>query len=340
MKTKLPDDIVYPSAVAFVLVHLGCLGILWTGVSVRSVLLVIVLYFVKMFAITAGYHRLFSHSSFRTSRWFRFLLGFLAQSSAQAGVIWWAAKHREHHRHSDTDLDPHSPVVHGFWISHVGWIFHRRLDRPDPALVPDLLRYPELVWLDRNQYVPVVALALFCYWVDGWTGFFVGFCGSTVLTWHGTFAINSLAHVHGSQRYLTGDASRNNFWLALLTLGEGWHNNHHWYPASARQGFRWWEIDPTYYALRVLERFRLVRDLKRPPAEIVRGERKPPQALLEKTAERLVERWRRERPHWPLPELATLHAFALGLLPDAPGLDLVVQRALEILREASARGLA
>lgn len=338
MKGRLPDDIVYPSAVAFVLVHLACFGIFWTGVSLRSLVLLVALYFVKMFAITAGYHRLFSHASYRTSRTFRFLLGFLAESSAQAGVIWWAAKHREHHRHSDTELDPHSPVAHGFWISHAGWIFHRRYDRPDLSLVPDLLRAPELVWLDRHKYVPVVALAVFCYAVDGWTGFLVGFCGSTVLTWHGTFAINSLAHVYGRQQYLTGDASRNNFWLAVLTLGEGWHNNHHWYPAAARQGFRWWEWDPTYYLLRLLEKLGVVWDLKQPPKEVLEGSRQIPTSILEKAASRLAKSWRESLGGWKIPELSTLREFAGSCLPQSPGFDRVVQRALEILQEESSMG--
>ncbi len=338
MAARLPDDIVYPSALAFVLVHLACFGIFWTGVTVRSLVLLVVLYLVKMFAITAGFHRLFSHASYRTSRTFRFLLGFLAETSSQSGLIWWAAKHREHHRYSDTELDPHSPVAHGFWISHVGWIFHRRYDRPDLSLVPDLLRAPELVWLNRFSYVPVVTLAIACYAIDGWTGFFVGFCGSTVLTWHGTFAINSLAHVYGRQRYLTGDASRNNLWLAFLTLGEGWHNNHHWFPASVRQGFRWWEWDPTYYLLRVLERLKIVWDLKHPPLEVVEGARHVPPSVLDKAAKRLASCWRHQRPDWRLPDLASLQTFAAGVIPQVVGFELVVQRAFELLREAEASG--
>jgi len=265
----LPDDIVYPSAVAFVLVHLACLAAIWTGVTAGTVALAIALYLARMFAITAGYHRLFSHKTFKTSRVFQFLLGLLAESSAQSGLLWWAARHREHHRHSDTELDPHSPVTHGFFFSHVGWIFHKKADRPDYSMVPDLVRYPELVFLERHKFAPAVLLGFACWAVAGWTGLVVGFCWSTVATWHGTFAINSLAHVHGNQRYVTGDESRNNWWLALITLGEGWHNNHHHYPAATRQGFYWWEIDITYGLLKTMSWMGLIWDLAPVPAKVL-----------------------------------------------------------------------
>jgi len=341
----LPDDIVYPSATAFVLVHLACFAAIWTGVPASALALAAALYVVRMFAITAGYHRLFSHKSYRTSRAFQFVLGFLAESSAQAGLIWWAAKHREHHRHSDTELDPHSPVAHGFFLAHVGWIFHPRKHEADLSLVPDLTRLPELVWLDRMKYLPATLLGAACFLFAGWPGLVVGFCWSTVATWHGTFAINSLAHVHGSQRYVTGDESRNNFWLALVTLGEGWHNNHHWYQGSTRQGFRWWEIDVTYYLLRALSWPRLVWDLKTPPAEVVRGERALPRSLVEKAAARLAEvvhteLARRHLPHLPalphlprLPSLAELRTRAEKMFARTPSLDAIAERARALLAD-------
>jgi stearoyl-CoA desaturase (delta-9 desaturase) len=334
----LPDDIVYPSAIAFVLVHLAGVAAIWTGVTAKSVVLAIVLYVVRMFAITAGFHRLFSHRSFKTSRWFQFVLGFVAESSAQSGLLWWAARHREHHKHSDTELDPHSPVEHGFFFSHVGWIFHKKTDRTDYSSIPDLTRCPELVWLDRNRYAPVLLLGLLCFLIDGWTGVVVGLCWSTVATWHGTFAINSLAHVHGSKRYVTGDESRNNWWLALITLGEGWHNNHHWYQGAARQGFRWWEIDLTFYSLKLLSWVGLVWDLKEPPPELVRGEKLLPRPLVEKAAARIAAAIHAEWPHPHLPSFELLKAKAEAMyapiaLRKTQSLDAIVARARALLAE-------
>ena len=246
------DDIAYPSGIAFLLVHLACFAAFWTGVTGAAVLLGVGLYLLRMFAITAGYHRYFSHRAFRTSRVFQFVLAFLAQTSAQKGALWWAAHHRRHHQYSDTEHDVHSPAQRGFFYAHVGWIFVPRNDATDHAAVRDLGKFKELLWLDGQPYLPAALLAAAAWLIAGWPGLVVGFCWSTVAVWHATFSINSLAHVFGRRRYVTGDDSRNNWLLALLTMGEGWHNNHHAYQVSARQGFRWWEYDPTYYALRVL----------------------------------------------------------------------------------------
>jgi stearoyl-CoA desaturase (delta-9 desaturase) len=186
-------------------------------------------------------------------------------------------------------LDVHSPKHAGFLFSHVGWIFSRQKGQADYSLVPDLTRFPELRWLDRHPYLPAFLLAVGCFVVDGWAGLFVGFFLSTVLLYHGTFAINSLAHVVGRRRYVTGDESRNNWWLALITLGEGWHNNHHHYQSSTRQGFFWWEIDPSYYLLKALERLGVVWDLRAPPEEVVRGENRLGRRVVEKEARQLAE---------------------------------------------------
>ncbi len=282
------DDIVYPNTVAFVAVHLAPIAALWSGVTTTSIILAVTLYVVRMFGVTAGYHRYFSHRSFKTSRFGQFLFAFLAQSSAQKSVLWWAALHRHHHAHSDQEEDVHSPVHRGFFYSHVGWIFDKKHDATRVEDVPDLAKYPELRFLDRHQLVPAIALAIVCFLIDGWAGLFVGFFLSTVFLYHGTFFINSLAHVHGNQRYVTGDDSRNNWWLALITLGEGWHNNHHAYQRSTRQGFRWYEIDITYYVLRALSWTGFVWELGEPPAEVVRNERRVGKAVLEKVARQLA----------------------------------------------------
>jgi stearoyl-CoA desaturase (Delta-9 desaturase) len=283
-----PDDVAYPSAIAFLLIHLACFAAIWTGVTPGALVLGVALYLVRIFAIGAGYHRYFAHRAFRTSRVFQFVLAFLAQTSAQRGILWWAANHRLHHKYSDTEFDVHSPVQRGFLYSHVGWIFVPRNNNTDFAMVRDLTRYRELLWLDRHPYLPAALLALATWLIGGLPGLVVGFCWSTVVLWHATFTINSLAHLLGRRRYVTGDESRNNWLLALLTMGEGWHNNHHAYQVSVRQGFRWWEFDPTYYALRVLSWLGVVWDLHVPPKAVVRGEHRLGQLVIEKAAAQLA----------------------------------------------------
>lgn len=289
------DDVVYPAAIPFVLAHLACFAAIWTGVTVEALVLGVALYVIRIFGIGAGYHRYFSHRSFKTSRAFQFALALLAQSSAQRGILWWAAKHRWHHKHSDTELDVHSPGQRGFFYAHVGWIFTPRHDATDYSAVADLAKYPELVWLDRHPYLPAAALAVIAWLIAGWPGLVVGFFWSTVAVWHATFCINSLAHVMGRRRYVTGDDSRNNWLLAIITMGEGWHNNHHAYQSSARQGFRWWEFDPTYYGLKVLSWFRVVWDLQSPPPAVVRGEQRLGTKVIEKAAQQLAASFPIER---------------------------------------------
>jgi stearoyl-CoA desaturase (Delta-9 desaturase) len=278
------EDILYPSSLPFVLLHVACFAAIWTGVTWQAAAIGIALYWLRMFAIGAGYHRYFSHRSYSTSRVFQFLLAFLSQTTAQKSVLWWAAKHRHHHLHSDTEHDVHSPRRRGFVYAHLGWIFSSRHDKADLSTVSDLVRYPELRWLDRFELSPALILASLTFLVAGWPGLVVGFCWSTVAVYHGTFCINSLAHVHGSKRYVTGDDSRNNWFLALLTMGEGWHNNHHAYQASARQGFRWWEIDATYYCLRLLSSAGIVWDLKTPPPAVLRNEHRLGSKVVERAA--------------------------------------------------------
>jgi stearoyl-CoA desaturase (Delta-9 desaturase) len=202
------------------------------------------------------------------------LLAFLAQSSAQKSILWWASKHRHHHLHSDTERDVHSPNHKGFIYSHLGWIFSRKHGKAELVKVADLARYPELMWLHKHELLPPLALAILCFVVSGWAGLVVGFLWSTVLVYHATFCINSLAHVRGRKRYVTGDDSRNNWLLAFFTMGEGWHNNHHAFQSSARQGFRWWEIDATYYILRALSWLGMVWDLKTPPERVLLNEQR------------------------------------------------------------------
>ncbi len=306
------NEIVYPAAIPFALVHLGCFAAIWSGVSLRALAICIALYWLRIFAIGAGYHRYFSHKAYSTSRVFQFVLAFLAQSSAQNSVLWWAARHRHHHLHSDTGQDLHSPLRRGFFHSHVGWIFERRPSDTDLVKVEDLARYPELMWLHRFELAPAVILAVLCFALAGWSGLVVGFLWSTVLVYHSTFCINSLAHVRGSRRFVTGDDSRNNWLLAIFTMGEGWHNNHHAFQSSVRQGFMWWELDPTYYVLWLLSRVGLVWDLKHPPAAMLRGEHHPSGRAVERTAELLAFRFDPDKIASAI--AATLHAPALSQL--------------------------
>ncbi len=299
------SDIVYPSAIPFVLVHLACFGAIWSGVTWQAVIMGVVLYWARIFAIGAGYHRYFSHRAYATGRVFQFILAVACQSTLQKSVLWWAAKHRHHHLYSDTEFDVHSPRHTGFLYSHMGWIFARRHDSFDMVKVDDLARYPELIWLHRHERWPAYGLAVLCFLIGGWPGLFVGFFCSTVLVFHGTFCINSLAHVSGRKRYVTGDDSRNNWLLAIFTMGEGWHNNHHACQSSVRQGFRWWEYDPTYYILKALSWTGLVWELKSPPEAVVRNEQRLGSRVIDRAARQLAASFNSE---W----IASAAASALG----------------------------
>jgi stearoyl-CoA desaturase (delta-9 desaturase) len=254
-------------------VHGACLAVFWTGVSWRALVLCFAVYAIRMFGITAGYHRYFSHRSYRTSRVFQFVLAWIGCSAVQKGPLWWAAHHRHHHQFSDQEGDVHSPLQSGFWWAHVGWILSDTYNATPYESIRDFSKYPELVWLNRYWQVPGLFLAVGCLLAMGWQGLVWGFFISTVLLYHGTFFINSLCHVFGSVRYRTRDTSRNSLILALITLGEGWHNNHHHYSTSARMGFFWWEIDMSYYTLRALSLLGIVWDIKKPSARALEGGR-------------------------------------------------------------------
>ena len=254
---------------SFLLVHVAALGVFLIPFEAWYVGLAVGLYYLRMFGVTAGYHRYFAHRSYKTSRIFQFLLAWLAVSSAQKGVLWWVAHHREHHRYADLPEDVHSPVRRGFWYAHVGWIFAPRNVETNMARVADLARFPELLWLERWQLLPPITLAAGLLLWGGLPVVLWGFFVSTTLLWHGTYTINSLAHLFGSRRYPTRDDSRNNWFLALLTLGEGWHNNHHFYRPAANQGFFWWEFDPTFYILKMLSWMRLIWDVRTPPKHVL-----------------------------------------------------------------------
>ena len=254
--------------VPFWAVHVvALLGIVLSGWSWVGLGIAAASYFFRIFFVTAGYHRYFSHRSYKTSRAFQFILAFFAQTSVQKGVLWWAAHHRDHHKYADGTGDPHSPRLDGLWHAHMGWVLAADNDETKVRNVGDLAKYPELVWLDRWHLVPPILYAVTLFLVGGWFALLWGFFVSTVMTWHGTFTINSLTHVFGVPRFAVSDDSKNSWLLAIITLGEGWHNNHHYYQSATRQGFAWWEYDPTYYVLRGLALLGVVWDLREPSAK-------------------------------------------------------------------------
>jgi stearoyl-CoA desaturase (delta-9 desaturase) len=269
------------ATVPFLAMHLACLLVIWAGTSWIAVTTCVVLFYVRLFSISGGYHRYFSHRSYKTSRLLQFLLALLGSSTAQRDPLWWAAHHRQHHRYADMQQDVHSPVVRSFWWAHVGWLLCKKNSGTNLSLVPDLARYQELRFLNRYPLLPPLVLAVGLYefgsWLEGrapelhTSGFQMliwGFFVSTIVLYHITFLVNSVTHLVGRQRFATGDNSRNSFWIAVLTMGEGWHNNHHRFQASERQGFYWWEIDMTHYILTLLSWMGLVWDLRTPPKEI------------------------------------------------------------------------
>lgn len=270
----------------FIGLHIACFAVIWVGFSPIAIAVAIAMYLLRMFAITAFYHRYFAHKAFKTSRLAQCLFAFLGATAAQRGPLWWASHHRHHHVHSDDPQDAHSPKQHGFWWSHLGWFlanenFPTRMER-----VPELAKFRELRLIDRFDAVAPILLGFAMYGLgvllaniypnlqtNGLQMLVWGFVISTVAVYHMTFTVNSLAHVWGNRRFETKDDSRNNLWIALITLGEGWHNNHHHFPGAARQGFYWWELDLTYYGLKLLSMFGLIWDLRPLPQNMLNARR-------------------------------------------------------------------
>ena len=279
-------EIDWPRVLPFMALHLACAAVVFVGASWTAVIVAAGLYALRMFAITGFYHRYFSHRAFHTSRAAQFVFALLGAAGVQRGPLWWASHHRHHHAHSDAPDDVHSARRHGFFWSHMGWFMTRGNFAARSALVSDLARFPELRFIDRYDVLVPFALAAALYiggevlarmapalGTDGLQLVVWGFCISTVALYHATFTTNSLAHRFGRRRYATRDDSRNNPWLALITFGEGWHNNHHHFPGAARQGFYWWEFDLTYYGLRLLSALGLIWDLKEVPPAMLAARR-------------------------------------------------------------------
>lgn len=276
-----PDKFDFNRSLSFIILHVGCLGVLFTGWSKTALLTAAVLYLVRMFAVTGFYHRYFAHRTFRTSRAGQFVFALLGNLSAQRGALWWASVHRHHHQHSDDAEDVHSPGMRGFLWAHIGWMTSNRNFPTNYDRIKDLAKFPELVFLNRFDLIVPFSLALCLYGfgdllrrfhpelgTNGLQMVVWGFFISTLVLLHATLCINSFAHLVGRQRYKTGDDSRNSLLLAIVTLGEGWHNNHHRYMSSVRQGFFWWEIDFTYYMLRALSWTGIIWELRPVPEAV------------------------------------------------------------------------
>lgn len=274
------EDIAWGKCFPFILLHFTPLACFYFGFGWREALWCVGLYYARMFFITGAYHRYFSHRAYKTSRWFQFLLAFGGGTAAQKGALWWAHHHRHHHKFSDQPQDIHSPRK-GFWWSHVGWILCTKYDETDYSKIKDLAKYPELRFLNRYHWIPPIALGVAVFLIGGWKLLFGGFFLSTVLLYHGTFTINSFTHIWGRTRYRTGEDSRNSLLFALITCGEGWHNNHHYYQSTANMGFYWWEVDFSYYVLKVFSWFGLVWELRKPPQRILEEGRRSQGALAQ-----------------------------------------------------------
>ncbi len=277
-----PDKVDWMRCIPFIILHGGCLGVIWVGFSPFAAWCAVALYVVRMFAVTGIYHRYFSHKTYSTSRFGQFLLALWGATTVQRGALWWAYHHRHHHQHSDDPEDAHSPHVHGFWWSHIGWITSRRNFPTDYSKVKDLAKFPELVWLNRFDTVIPILFAIGTYVVGSLLAAYapqLGTNGPQLLVWaffisttalfHGTSCINSMAHLMGKRRFATTDDSRNSFILAIICLGEGWHNNHHRYQSSTRNGFYWWELDLTYYGLKALSWTGFIWGLKAVPKSVM-----------------------------------------------------------------------
>jgi stearoyl-CoA desaturase (Delta-9 desaturase) len=252
----------------FILLQLSFLLAFTTYFSWTGVLVCLASYVLRMFAITGFFHRYFSHRTFKMGRAMQFFAAFLGTTATQKGPLWWASHHRQHHKTSDTPDDPHNSHE-GFLHSHWLWFLYRESDVVHYDSIRDLTRFPELAFLTKYYYLPPLLYGIGLYLIGGWHWTVWGYFVSTVLLSNGTYTINSLMHYYGWQNYSTGDNSRNHWIFALITLGEGWHNNHHRYQASARNGFYWYEFDITYYILRVLSFFGLISDLNPVPEKLL-----------------------------------------------------------------------
>ena len=276
-------------AIPFFIMHLTPIMLIWAGFSWEGVALCVASYFLRMFGVTAGYHRYFSHRTYQMNRFWQFWMAFLAQTSAQKGVLWWSAHHRHHHRYSDEPNDVHSPKQHGFWYSHMGWLMSPKWQATETKRVRDLAKYPELRFLNKHYLIPPIIYAVAIFFAFGFHGLVWGFFVSTIFLFHGTFTVNSLNHVIGHRNYQTTDTSTNHWFLALITMGEGWHNNHHFYQRSTAQGWRWYEYDMSYMILKFASFLGITKGVSKPPKHVIQKTQKHVAGKAQNVLESLAE---------------------------------------------------
>jgi len=257
--------------VVFWIVQASALLVFAVPVSAGLVALWAVSHFLRAIGLTLAFHRYFAHRAFKMNRVTQFVWAFIGTAAMQKGPLWWAGHHVNHHKYADREGDPHSPMVSGLYYAHIGWFLndtkHDRLETTNPV-VRDFSKFPELRFLDTYFFVPPTLLALSLYLTGGFTWLVWGFCLPTVTLAHATFAINTVNHLFGSRRFETIDESRNNPVTAFFAVGEGWHNNHHRYQRAARNGFYWWEFDPTWYVIRAMQALGLAWDVQPVPERI------------------------------------------------------------------------
>ncbi len=247
------------------LFHVGAVAALWFT-SWTNVIVALALHWLAVgLGISLGYHRLHTHRGYKTSRAFEYFLAICGTLTLEGGPIFWVATHRVHHQHSDHDGDPHTPHDGGFW-AHVGWILFGHTRHNNTVLMskyaPDLGADPFYRWLNSYHYVPLILLGIVLLAVGGWGMVLWGIALRVTVGLHATWLVNSATHMWGSRRFPTRDDSKNSWWVALLTFGEGWHNNHHAHPVSARHGLAWYEFDVSWITLKALRALGVVRELK------------------------------------------------------------------------------
>jgi fatty-acid desaturase len=259
------QPIVWLTVFVMIAFHIGAVAALFMFSWKPFVVAILLWWLAGGFGIGMGYHRLLTHRGYKTFKWMEYLLTICATLTLEGGPIFWVAIHRMHHQNTDKEGDPHSPNDGGFW-AHVGWLLTGQTIHNDTAAllpyVPDLRKDKFHVWISRWHWVPITTLGLLLLVLGGWPYLFWGIFFRTVLGLHSTWLVNSATHMWGSRRFPTSDTSRNSFWVALLTFGEGWHNNHHAHPQSSRHGLAWYEFDPNWYGICVLQFFGLAWDVK------------------------------------------------------------------------------
>jgi len=265
--------------------HIGAIAALFMFSWKALILLLVLLWVAGSLGIGMGYHRLLTHRGYKTPKWVEYFLTTCATLALEGGPFFWVAVHRVHHQNTDVEGDPHSPRDGGFW-SHMGWIITGRVMHNSNAnallpYIPDLRKDKFHTWISKWHWVPMVVLGVVLLAVGGWQFVMWGIFLRTVIGLHCTWLVNSATHIWGSQRFITGDTSKNSFWVAVLTFGEGWHNNHHAHPQTARHGLTWWEIDLNWYGICFLRFFGLAWDIKTPK---FKANQEAPAATLEPAA--------------------------------------------------------